>query len=369
MNDKMKSLLEVAKVDDNTINRVLALPVPRFGDEGWQHMRPSLLLPQGGLLLLSQDTKVPHTLAELPDGHRIVFYNNTYAPELSIVPEGVSIVEKKSEIGEVACTYDAIASLGNTTKIHIAKDTQAPLKIVHIVEGRKCLLILPVSCLVVVEDGVRAEVELYMKSTQETRGVVYSRVECIVGAHATCSLVEECLSSMIVYATKEVTISQGGDMDHRIRCNTSVLERVTVQSQVGEGGAYSLGTAIIGLGASHVEVHVEVQHIGSHSKSMQKMRVVGRDTSIAVVDSKIYVEKETPGCDAHQDLKALLLSNQSKVHLNPMLEIYTDEVTCSHGASVGHMDIDMLSYLALRGIGEVEAKEMLAAGFVKEVSA
>lgn len=109
-----------------------------------------------------------------------------------------------------------------------------------------------------------------------------------------------------------------------------------------------------------------VKHSASHTNSNQIVRGLTTDNSKAVFQGKILVKQGISKIDGNQNHKALLMSDNSEVDCKPELEIYADDVKCSHGATTGFLDKDALFYLKARGISEKTAEKILAAAFLKE---
>ncbi|MGL5888270.1 MAG: SufD family Fe-S cluster assembly protein, partial [Bacteroidia bacterium] len=89
--------------------------------------------------------------------------------------------------------------------------------------------------------------------------------------------------------------------------------------------------------------------------------------SNAVFNGKIFVRRDAQKTNAFQNNKNILLSDDSSINTKPQLEIYADDVKCSHGTSTGRMDDDALFYLRARGIGEESARKLLVRAFAEEV--
>ncbi len=117
----------------------------------------------------------------------------------------------------------------------------------------------------------------------------------------------------------------------------------------------------------HTDNHTEIFHNFPSCKSLENFNGVLDDRSRAVFDGKIYVGEGSVHTDSSQSSKSLMLSDSASVDSKPALEIYADDVKCSHSASVGQPDSDSLFYMRSRGIGHVEAMRILTSGFLKEI--
>jgi Fe-S cluster assembly scaffold protein SufB len=110
-----------------------------------------------------------------------------------------------------------------------------------------------------------------------------------------------------------------------------------------------------------------MNHFVPHCVSKQIWRGVLRDESHAVFEGNIIVHEQAQKTNAQLSNKNLLLSKQAQVNTKPQLEIYADDVKCSHGATVGCLDDNALFYLRSRGVAEVQARDMLVNAFIDEV--
>ena len=115
------------------------------------------------------------------------------------------------------------------------------------------------------------------------------------------------------------------------------------------------------------EIKWEINHNEPNTKSSQFVKSALHDESVAAFQGKIYVDSKAQKTDGYQLSRALLLSDNSKFLSKPELEIYADDVKCSHGSSSGSIDDDSIFYLRSRGINEQDAKKMMIEGFLAEV--
>ncbi len=135
----------------------------------------------------------------------------------------------------------------------------------------------------------------------------------------------------------------------------------------GEQAESRMYGAWVTHGNTHVDNHLRVDHESPNCRSTQLYRGVMDDRSRGVFNGKVVVHAGADGTEAHQNNANLLLSRQAEVDTKPELEIYADEVVCSHGATVGQLDENALFYLQARGIARDEARRMLMQAFCQEV--
>ncbi|MFT4060256.1 MAG: Fe-S cluster assembly protein SufD [Legionella sp.] len=120
------------------------------------------------------------------------------------------------------------------------------------------------------------------------------------------------------------------------------------------------------IAGQHVDHHTTVHHLVPNCSSEQDYKGILAGRSRAVFNGKVFVAKDAQHTDAKQQNKNLMLSAHAEVDTKPQLEIYADDVICSHGATVGQLDEEALFYLATRGIDRVEASHYLIEAFARD---
>ncbi len=117
----------------------------------------------------------------------------------------------------------------------------------------------------------------------------------------------------------------------------------------------------------HHEIRTNTNHLYENTKSYQLIKSVIDDSSKSVYQGKIYVDSKAQKTDGYQLSKAVLLNEQAEFNAKPELEIYADDVKCSHGSASGSLDEDSIFYLMSRGLDQKTAKELLISGFLLDV--
>jgi Fe-S cluster assembly protein SufD len=144
------------------------------------------------------------------------------------------------------------------------------------------------------------------------------------------------------------------------------LARQTVATSInGEGAAFDIAGAYLLRGSQHNDITTVVDHAAAGSTSKQIFKGVLDDESRGVFQGKVAVHRDAQKTNAHQLNNALLLSDKAEIDAKPELEIYADDVKCSHGATAGDLDENELFYLQARGIGASDARRLLVSAFVK----
>lgn len=135
----------------------------------------------------------------------------------------------------------------------------------------------------------------------------------------------------------------------------------------GEGCDCTLNGLFVTHGNQHVDNHLRVEHAQPHCHSWEYYKGILDDASSGVFTGRIVVHKGAQKTDAKQTNMNLLLSREAQVDTKPQLEIYADDVKCTHGATIGQIDDTSLFYLRARGIREQQAKSILIYAFAAEV--
>jgi Fe-S cluster assembly protein SufD len=144
------------------------------------------------------------------------------------------------------------------------------------------------------------------------------------------------------------------------------LSRHTVRARIDGAGAacHLAGAYLVGAG-QHCDIATDIDHAAGGSASRQVFKGVLDGDGHGVFQGKVAVARDAQKTDAHQLNNALLLSDAAEIDAKPELEIYADDVKCSHGATAGDLDENELFYLQARGIGAAEARCLLVSAFVK----
>ena len=146
------------------------------------------------------------------------------------------------------------------------------------------------------------------------------------------------------------------------------LVRNDIQAMLDAEGIHcTLNGLYLARGNQHVDHHMRVDHAKPHCHSYELFKGILEDRARAVFNGRIYVHQDAQKTDAKQSSRNLLLSPDALVQSNPQLEIFADDVRCTHGSTTGHLDDEAVFYLRSRGIGEDAAKSLLTFAFAGEV--
>jgi Fe-S cluster assembly protein SufD len=237
-------------------------------------------------------------------------------------------------------------------------------------------------------------------SSTESPALVSPRLVVVAGDHAQISIVESYVDAdagqTLVNAVTDVQVGAGAIVDHvkfqrqsdasfHVATMFARLDRTatfTSQSLVlgaritrndvlatldGEGAECTLNGLYVATGDRLVDNHTTIDHARAHCPSHEVYKGILSGRSRAVFNGKILVRQDAQKTDAKQTNKALLLTDEAQVNTKPQLEIFADDVKCTHGAAIGQLDEDAVFYLKSRGIAAVDARNLLIHAFAGEV--
>jgi Fe-S cluster assembly protein SufD len=154
---------------------------------------------------------------------------------------------------------------------------------------------------------------------------------------------------------------------HSITLGGSLVRNDTAVVLDGEGGHCTLNGLYVADRDRLVDNHTTIDHARPHCDSREVYRGILADRARAVFNGKIIVRKDAQKTDAKQTSKALLLSEDARINTKPQLEIFANDVKCTHGAAVGQLDDEAIFYLRARGVGEAQARHILMRAFAADV--
>jgi Fe-S cluster assembly protein SufD len=137
----------------------------------------------------------------------------------------------------------------------------------------------------------------------------------------------------------------------------------------GAGARLALHAAAVGARQQVLDNHAVVEHAAPETRTEESFRGIAAARSRVAFNGKIIVQPGARGADSSQSLRGLLAGPEAEIDVRPQLEIYTDEVRCSHGATAGKLDDAMLFYLLSRGIDLETAQRLLKWAFLEDVVA
>jgi Fe-S cluster assembly protein SufD len=147
----------------------------------------------------------------------------------------------------------------------------------------------------------------------------------------------------------------------------SLVRNTVTATFAGPGSECTLNGLSLGTGEQLIDNHTVIDHAHPHCASHELYKAVLDGAARGVFNGKIFVRPDAQKTNARQTNKTLLLSDGATIDTKPQLEIFADDVKCTHGATVGQLDEEQVFYLRARGIGEQDARDMLTYAFAADV--
>ncbi len=148
--------------------------------------------------------------------------------------------------------------------------------------------------------------------------------------------------------------------------NGSDFTKNDTMVNLNEENAKYVGSGVVMSNSSKCENNLDIRHLSQSAVSDCSFKAVTRGSSNVSFKGKVFVDKNCSNTESNQISKGLLIDEESKINLTPILEINNDDVVCSHGAASGKADEEVLFYLASRGISKSEAERIYIQGFLSE---
>ncbi len=314
---------------------------------------------------------------------RLVFVNGHFVPELSTV---------RPLAGLKISSLTAVADGRLASVASFESNALVALNTAMFEDG----------ALIEIADGAVVEVPielLFMTVTGGTPSVAYPRTLVIAGRDSQAQIIETYRGAegYFTNAVTEVLAADGAVIEHykiqeesdtalhfgmlavrqgassnfashNIAFGAALARNEIVVELNGEGSECNLNGLYITGGRQHVDNYTTLDHAQPHSTSRELYKGVLDGKSQAVFHGRIIVRPEAQRTDAIQRNKNLLLSEGAVINTKPQLEIYADDVKCTHGATVGQVDADAIFYLRSRGIPLEEARNLLTYAFTSEMT-
>jgi len=378
--------------------RFIQLGLPTSAQEDWRFtsLAPLLKLPFRPALQPSGPDVAAAELARLPlanlPGYRLVFVNGHFAPGLSSVgplPDGLRVgslaatLASEANGSQTLCDHqaeaaedgfvalnDAFFSDGGWIEVSPGLKLEQPIQLVWLATAPGSEMTFhPRNRVVVGAASSVTILESYVALGAE-RSVTNVVTELTVGERAQVEWVklqDEAVTACHVAAFRGEFGAASQVAVHSVALGAR-LARMNLQARlVGEGLECLLNGLYVTAGEQLADHHMLVEHLGPRGTSHEYFHGILDGRSKGVFHGRIRVQPEAQQTDAKQTNKNLLLSDQATAHSMPQLEIYADDVKCTHGATVGQLNRESIFYLRSRGLGPETARRMLIHAFAGEI--
>ncbi|MEO5896331.1 MAG: Fe-S cluster assembly protein SufD [Vicinamibacterales bacterium] len=379
---------------DRAASRFATLGFPTVREEDWRFTNVAAIAGTEFLTAPPAPVSVSQVDA-LPYGSiplRLVVLNGRFSAELSKLtglPSGVragSLAAAATEHAEVVQRYlgeladfsargfvalnTALSSDGAYVYIPDGVVMEQPLEILYLAVAAGAATMSQARSLIVA--GERSQlriVETYVAlngGTYFTNGVT----EVFAGENATVdhykvqqeSIDAYHIASLYVNAQRSANFSS-----HSFSLGGKLVRNDAEAMLDGEGAEVTLNGLYLADGERLVDNHTSIDHAKAHCPSHEIYKGILGGKARAIFNGKIIVRPDAQKTDAKQTNKALLLSDEASINTKPQLEIFADDVKCTHGAAIGQLDEDAIFYLRARGLTYFEARDMLIHAFAGEI--
>ncbi len=386
------------RVREAGLSRFNNVGFPTLRDEDWKYTDVRVIAKQPFLPVLDPGDGVdgerlrPLSFAGL-ESHRCVFVNGHYAPHLSALgtlADGIVVDNLATVLNQQPRELEGELGRSAPGELHgfAALNTAYLMDGAYVRLGRNCELELPIELiyvstgtddnrrvtyprnLIIAESGSRAVIVERFVGLGQNRYLTSAITEVIAGPSAHIDYYKLQEESQRAYHVHGLYLEQA--RDSAVTTNNialgAAIARTDIQVSLAAPGTCSkLNGLYIGTGKQHIDNHTQVDHRSPHCISDEFYKGVLDGRARAVFHGRVVVHQDAQHTDAQQQNKNLLLSPNAEVDTKPQLEIYADDVKCSHGATVGQLDPDAIFYLRSRALDESTARNLLTYAFANDV--
>ena len=325
---------------------------------------------------------------QLSEMHALVFINGVYHPEYSLgvpTPEGVYIsrfhdlADQRTEwltrgLGTIADIDESSLAAFNTAFLDDGvilltdddRQLNETLYVLNVAVGEKTTV--QPRLLLSLGRGSSATVVEHYLSTGPSFTNSITEIHCAPGARLEYYKLQQEHESAFHLAGQHVRLDKDSRF-HGVHMDLGAqLSRNDLQVELrGKGAETSLHGLFMAQGNGHIDNHTLVDHAAPHCSSREDYRGVLADKGRGIFNGKILVQIGAQKTDAELQNRNLLLSPGAEIDTKPELEIYADDVKCSHGATTGQLDPDAMFYLQAKGISQPKARSMLVTAFTQVI--
>lgn len=323
------------------------------------------------------------------EAYLFVFVNGHFQPTLSSTPEsndgfrlGILTESLHEELlpqklgGLVEIEEHSPLALNtylmqNGLCLHVSRNIELdrPVHVLHLSSGAQPVASFPRN-LICLEEGARASVlETYASLDENAHfTVAATEVYCEPSSHLEHYRMQRENESATHIGWAGVSQGRSSHYEsHEVSLGSGILRRGTQVQLSDPDSICILNGLYLARGEQHMDHQTQVKHLSPDCQTRELYMGILDDRADAVFGGLILVDQDAQQTDAQQSNRNLLLSDEAKVTSLPQLEIYADDVKCSHGSTTGQLDERQVFFLRSRGIGEKEARSMLTFAFAREI--
>ena len=371
------------------IGRFGSMGFPSKKDEAWKYtsLRGILRTP---LAVAPDCTAPPPSVRAIHglDAHIGVFVNGRLHAGLSVLaslPAGVTIaglgdappalvaahLARQADFRGHAFVALNTAFLSDGAFVHVPDGTvlDKPVHLIHVITGRAPTLAQP-RTLVIAGTGAQVNLIDTISADLAAPSLVNSVTEVFVAAGARVARFE--VQDPAAHVSLVTALSAYQLQDSHFQNNSFTFGGQVVRNNIAmlpdaAGCETLLHGLFIARGRAHVDNHTLVDHAKPDCYSAENYRGILDDRATGVFNGKVLVRQDAQRINAYQSNKSIVLSNTARMFAKPELEIYADDVKCSHGATTGQLDAEALFYLRARGLTMSQARTLMLQAFARDI--
>jgi Fe-S cluster assembly protein SufD len=376
--------------------RFSAVGFPTTHDEDWRFTNISALVRTP--FRLARGSANEFTVSDLVQWRmegaaaRLVFVDGRFEPQLSnwaVLRKGVTVNGLGREIASrpdaVAAHFgryvdterDAFCALNQAfaedgAYVHVGRGVvvEQPIHLLFIsTSGDAPAMTHPRNLIVVEDQGQASIIEDYISRGDQTPAFSNAVTELVAGESANVqhTMIEREHLKTYNFSTLRIQQARSANVaSHSLLLGGAMVRNNVHPVLAGEGGECVINGLFIGAGRQHLDNYMLVEHASPHCASRQFYNGILDEHAHGVFHGRIVVHKDAQKTDAKQTNRNLLLADDAQIDTKPQLEIYADDVKCTHGATIGQIEENALFYLRSRGISEMEARRLLLEAFAGE---
>ncbi|MFT5078204.1 MAG: Fe-S cluster assembly protein SufD [Planctomycetota bacterium] len=368
---------------------------PSKKEESWKYTSLKSLLkeeynisPRGENAIEFKDVK--QYFLHNVDTYKIVFIDGVYSSYLSeTTHDGIDVcllssaLDKSKYSPVIEAYFNKAAKLEGLTQLNTAfakegayihipknKEVDKPIEIIYFSTGNEAAMFSQPRNLIVADENAHVQIIERHQSLSSNAVLTNAVTEIFANKRAMVDyykIQNDALSASLVDSTFIEQQRESICSVHTFSFGGQITRNNLHFKQEGEHCDSILnGITIIGE-KQHVDHNTLVHHVAENCESHQDYKGIFDGSSTGVFNGKIYVEKEAQKLDAFQQNNNILISDKATINAKPQLEIFADDVKCSHGCTIGQLDNDALFYMRSRGIGQKEARALLMYAFANNV--
>jgi Fe-S cluster assembly protein SufD len=365
---------------DAGFRKFVELGFPTTHDEEWRFTNVAPIA-RGKFVAAAPDAPGDvDLLAPWTAGNRLVFVNGALLGETLSLPKGVHVGNLDADAGEYLGRYALIdenpfvalntAFLDQGAFVRVARGTivEQPIHIVYVTLGKSgdAPHVHPRSLIVVGPEAQCTIVETYVGAGSYFTNAV---TEVIASDSAVVDHYKVTVEAPGAYhiATLQTSLGRSTNFSSHSISLGGALIRNNAGATLSEGSEATLNGLYIVNGTQHVDNHTAIDHAKPHANSHELYKGILDGRASAVFNGRILVRKDAQKTDSKQTNKNLVLSDEAVIDTKPELQIFADDVRCTHGATIGQLDAESMFYLRSRGISKADARSLLTYAFAQDI--